>query len=79
MCLRSNGLLHNVKCKICRHVEGKDKLLAIKWDSLCKQVGCKKAQKNIGSMKKGESYYTKSCKNVKNHVKLASRNHQTIV
>jgi hypothetical protein len=29
-------------------------------------------------MKKGEWYYTKSCKHVKNHVKHASRNHQTI-
>jgi hypothetical protein len=59
-------------------VEGKDKLFAIKWDSLCKHVGCKKTQKNIGSMKNGEWYYTMSCKHVKNHVKLVSCNHQTI-
>jgi len=78
MCLGSDGLLHNVKCKICRHVEGKDKLLAIKWDSLCKHASYKKTQKNIGSMKKGEWYCTKSYKHVKNHVKLVSRNPQTI-
>ncbi len=75
MCLGSDGLLHNVKCKICKHVEGKDKLFAIKWDSLCKHTCCK----NIGSMKKGEWYYTKSCNHVKNHVKLDSCKHQMII
>jgi Rad3-related DNA helicase len=59
-------------------VEANDKLFAIKWDSLCKHVGCKKTQKNIGSMKKGEWYYTKSCKHVKNLVEFVSCNHQTI-
>ncbi len=56
----------------------KDKLLILKWDSLCKRVGQKKAKKNIGLMKKGEWYYTKSCKHVKNHVELASHNCQAI-
>jgi hypothetical protein len=46
MCLWSNGLLHNVKCKICNQVEGKDKLFAPKWESLCKHTSRKKA-KNI--------------------------------
>ncbi len=74
MCLGSDGFLHNVKCKIYNQVEGKDKLLALKWDALCKHIGHKKAKKNIGSMKKGEWYYTKSCKHVKNHVELVSCN-----
>jgi len=30
----SDGCVHRVKCKICSEVENKDKLLAIKWDSL---------------------------------------------
>jgi CRISPR/Cas system CMR-associated protein Cmr5 small subunit len=38
-CLGSNGSLHVVKCKICNEVKGKDKILATKWDSLCKHVG----------------------------------------
>jgi hypothetical protein len=34
-------------------VEGKDKLLAHKWDFFCKHVSCKKANGNMGSdMKK---------------------------
>lgn len=32
--------LHIIKCKICSEVEGKDKLIVFKWDSICKH-GCK--------------------------------------
>jgi hypothetical protein len=56
----------------------KDKLLALKWDSLCKHEGYKKAKKNIGLVKKRKWYYTKSCKHVKNHVELVSCSCQTI-
>jgi hypothetical protein len=55
-------------------VEGKDKLFGLKWDALCKHIGRKKTNKNIGLVKKGEWYYMKSCKHVKNHVELASCN-----
>jgi hypothetical protein len=48
MCLGLDGLLHNIKCKISSYVEGKDKLFAPKWDSLCKHIGHKKEEKNIG-------------------------------
>jgi len=72
MCLGLNGLLHNVKCKICSQLGGKYKLLALKWDALCKHIGRKKTKIKIGSMKKGECYYMKSCKHVKNHVELVS-------
>ncbi len=70
--------LHNVKCNICSQVEGKDKLFGLKWDALCKHIGRKKTNKNIGLVKKGEWYYMKSCKHVKNHVELASCNCQII-
>jgi hypothetical protein len=46
MCLGLDGLLHNVKCKICNKAEGKDKLLALKWDTLCKHIGRKKQKAN---------------------------------
>ncbi len=35
-------------------MEGKDKILDVKWDSLCKHVGQRKIKKNIGTnVKKG--------------------------
>lgn len=53
MCLGSNGL-HIVKCKIYDQVEGKDKLLVPKWDSLYKHVDHMKAHKDMGFVKKGD-------------------------
>jgi hypothetical protein len=72
MCLGSNGCLHIVKCKIYSQVEGKDKLLAPKWDSLCKHVYHMKAHRDMGFVKKGDWYYNKGCKHGKNLVQLAS-------
>jgi hypothetical protein len=37
----------DVKCKMCNEVEGKDKVFAAKWDSLCKHVTKRKAKKNF--------------------------------
>jgi hypothetical protein len=37
----------DVKCKMCNEVEGKDKVFAAKWDSLCKHVAKRKAKKNF--------------------------------
>ncbi len=53
MCLGSNGCLHIVKCKIYNQVEGKDKLLAPKWDSFYKHVDRMKAHTDMGFVKKG--------------------------
>lgn len=49
-----NGCLYIVKCKIYSQIEGKNKLLAFKWDLLCKHVGHTKAQKDMASMKTWE-------------------------
>jgi hypothetical protein len=54
MCLGSNGCLHIVKCKIHNQVEGKDKLLATKWDSFCKHADYMKAHRDMGFVKKGD-------------------------
>ncbi len=60
LCLSSNGSIHTVKCKMCSEVEGKDKIFIVKWDSLCKHVGWKKAKKNIGTnVIKGDWYHFK--------------------
>ncbi len=48
-------------------MEGKDKFLFPKWDFLCKQVGYKKFDKNIGiNVKKGDWCYLKVYKHAKN-------------
>jgi hypothetical protein len=44
------------KFEICFEVEHKDKLFALKWDSLHKHVGRKKVEKNLKGVKKGEWY-----------------------
>jgi hypothetical protein len=41
-------------------VERKDKVLSIKWNSLAKHIGGRKAKKDIGiDVKKGDWYYSK--------------------
>jgi hypothetical protein len=37
-----NGKVHHVKCKICSKIEGKEKLLAPKFDNLWKHGGMNK-------------------------------------
>lgn len=70
MCLGSNGCLHIVKCNI--YNQGKNKLLAPKWDSICKHANCMKAHMDMGFVKKGDWYYNKGCKHGKKLVELAS-------
>jgi hypothetical protein len=36
--VREDGTLHVVKCKVCIEVEGKNKILVVQWDSLCKHA-----------------------------------------
>ncbi len=38
-----DGLVTQVRCKICSNIEGKPKLLALKFNTLHKHVGCCKA------------------------------------
>jgi hypothetical protein len=73
MCLGSNGCLHIVKCKIYNQVEGKDKLLAPKWDSFYKHVDRMKAHKDMGFVKKGGWYYNKGYKHGKNLVRFSNQ------
>jgi hypothetical protein len=52
---------------MCNEVDGKNKMLYVKWDSLVKHVGHKKATKDIkNDVKKGDLYYYKVCKHAKN-------------
>ncbi len=45
----SNGSLHIIKCRNFNEVEGKDKVLFTKWDSLVKHVRRRKVAKDIGT------------------------------
>jgi hypothetical protein len=48
-------------------VEGKDKLLHLKWDYICKHAGYKKVEKNIKTnVKKKDWYYSKDSRHAKN-------------
>jgi hypothetical protein len=47
--VREDGTLHTIKCKVYTEVEGKNKILAAKWDSLCKHVGRQKVVRSMGS------------------------------
>jgi hypothetical protein len=39
--IHEKGAMHQVKCKICTFIEGKEKLLAPKLNNLLKYVVCK--------------------------------------
>ncbi len=71
-----NDNLHIVKCRIYNEVERKDEIFDAKWDSFCKHVGQRKAEKNIGTnVKKGDWYFSKYCKHAKNHKLFTSHSY----
>jgi hypothetical protein len=60
--LSSDGRLHMVKCRSCSFVEGKEKLLAPKLDTLLKHEGQRKATTNNPGkhIKKGDVFVVKT-------------------
>jgi hypothetical protein len=74
-----NGTSHIVKCRVCIEVKGKNKILATKWDSLCKHAIHQKVVGNMGfDVKKGDWFYSNVCKHAKNQITLTSRSWKTI-
>jgi hypothetical protein len=57
--LGSNGKVVQVQCKVCSLIDGKNKLLVIKLDSLWKHAGCCKALVAMLRVKVGEHYFLK--------------------
>ncbi len=56
----AHGKVHQVKCKVCTKREGKEKLLAPKFDNLWKHSGRRKALATISKVfKAGEFYMNK--------------------
>lgn len=66
-----NGSMTQVKCVICFSIDGCDKILVAKINSLWKHVGCQCAKKDIYigktlKVKFGEVYFLKDIAHVKN-------------
>ena len=63
-----------VKCNICSTIEGREKILAPKWDTLKKHGGKRKAVKNMhGGILCGQWYIAINCKHLRNERKWATR------
>jgi hypothetical protein len=61
-----DGCITHVRCKICTNVEGREKLLVPKIDSLMKHAGRRRAAVDMEKMKHGECYYLGKNQHVKN-------------
>jgi hypothetical protein len=68
-----------VKCTICNAIEGKEKLLVSKLDSLIKHLGQRKCVKAKPRVKIGEYYLNPTNQYVKNENLYASPGHDSIV
>jgi hypothetical protein len=69
--VREDGTLHTHNCRVCTKVKGKNKILATKWDSLCKHVIHQKVVKNMGfNVKKRDWFYSNVCKHAKSQITL---------
>jgi hypothetical protein len=58
---------------------GKEKLLAPKFDYICKHVGRKKTTSPMFSVPKGRFSYVKDCQHVKNKVFYISKNEENVL
>jgi hypothetical protein len=68
-----------MKCKFFSEVEHKDKLLALKWNSLQKHVNKKKVDKPMKWVKKIEWYISKNCKHSKNKTTYAFKSKEFVL
>jgi hypothetical protein len=61
-----DGRITQVRCKVCYEVEGREKLLVPKIDSLWKHAGRRRALTSIGTMKKEDHYFLTTNQHVRN-------------
>ena len=56
--MSGDGSLYMVRCCVCSEVDGRDRLLAPKWNTLCKHEGRCKAKRDMlwKGVKKGDTY-----------------------
>jgi hypothetical protein len=76
--LGRNGRVTQVRCKVCSEVEGREKLLAPKIDSLWKHAGWRRALTSISTVKQGDHYFLTTNQHVRNERVYFSRVRDTI-
>jgi hypothetical protein len=62
----TDGRITQVCCMICTDIEGKEKLLVSKIDSLCKHADRRRALVDMKKVRHGQYYYLSSNQHVKN-------------
>jgi hypothetical protein len=78
--IRFNGNLHLVKYRInWNEMKGKDKLIALNWDSSFQHSNCKEIEKNTGINVKKGMFYSIDCKHAKNQKLLDKCNCESVV
>jgi hypothetical protein len=79
--LDGEGMLVAMNCKICSAINGKPKLIVPKWDNLEKHMGKRRALVDLPAKgtKKGQSYWDKNCKHIKNQELFVSRKADTML
>jgi hypothetical protein len=77
--LGNDGKVHQVRCLVCTKIDGREKLLAPKLDTLWKHGGCRKAHVDIpGIAKKGEFFTALDCAHLKNEVLFLAIGRDTV-
>jgi hypothetical protein len=83
--LVQDGILYMVCCILCSHVDGRGRLMALKWNILCKHESLRQAKMDmpLKSLKKGDEYVVKNCRhgsylviyntNLRKHVTILQR------
>ena len=79
--LDGEGVLVVVNCKMCSAINEKSKLIVPKWDNLKKHMEKRQALVDLPKKgaKKGQSYWDKNCKHVKNQELFVGRKADTVL
>lgn len=70
--LGPNGNIHQVRCKVCTKVKGREKLFVPKFDSFQKHVGWRKAKRASRGNEAGSLYFSSDSQHTKNERLFAS-------
>lgn len=75
------GFIHTVRCRVCLLIEGKDKIVGCKWNTLTKHQGHKISHHDLPRLrvKKGGEYIAKDCAHLKNMRSYAQRGLHSIL
>jgi hypothetical protein len=74
-----DGCITQIRCKICTDVEGREKLLVPKIDSLMKHAGRRRVAVDMGKVKRGEYFYLSNNQHVKNERVYFAKGGPTVI